>query len=306
MNKMINFPNLNIHWENVGEKINLFGIEITYFGILLGVAILFGIALTMWLAHRSGQEAEEYLNLSIYVIIFGIVGARLYYVLFGFEQFKGHWTKIFNIRSGGLAFYGALIAGIITVFIFCKRQGLLVWKVLDTIVPALLIGQILGKLGNFFNREAFGEYTDGIFAMQLPIDSVRAVDVTEKMRQNVEKIDGINMIQVSPSFLYEIILCLVILIFILIYRRFEVYRGEIFLLYIISYGAGRFFIEMGRVDKLRTLIFHLPVSQVVAVLSVIIAMGLLCITYRSGDGQGKGFFRANKAKKKKTKLKFSK
>ena len=304
MNKMINFPNLNIHWENVGEKINLFGIEITYFGILLGVAILFGIALTMWL--RSGQEAEEYLNLSIYVIIFGIVGARLYYVLFGFEQFKGHWTKIFNIRSGGLAFYGALIAGIITVFIFCKRQGLLVWKVLDTIVPALLIGQILGKLGNFFNREAFGECTGGIFAMQLPIDSVRAVDVTEKMRQNVEKIDGINMIQVSPSFLYEIILCLVILIFILIYRRFEVYRGEIFLLYIISYGAGRFFIEMGRVDKLRTFIFHLPVSQVVAVLSVIIAMGLLCITYRSGDGQGKGFFRTNKAKKKKTKLKFSK
>ena len=141
--------------------------------------------------------------------------------------------------------------------------------------------------------------------MQLPIDSVRAVDVTEKMRQNVEKIDGVNMIQVSPSFLYEIILCLLILIGLLIYRRFEVYKGEIFLLYIISYGAGRFFIEMGRVDKLRTLIFKLPVSQVVAVVSVIIAMILLAVTYKSGNGQGRGFFRT-KSKKKKMKLKFSK
>lgn len=305
MNKMINFPNLHIHWGNVGRKVELFGVETTYFGILLGVAILIGIVLTMWLAHRSGQEAEEYLNLSVFVVIAGIIGARLYYVLFGFEQFKGHWTKIFNLRSGGLAFYGALIAGVIAVFVYCKRQGLIVWKVLDTIVPALLIGQILGKLGNFFNREAFGEYTDGIFAMQLPIDSVRAVDVTEKMRQNVEKIDGVNMIQVSPSFLYEIILCLLILIGLLIYRRFEVYKGEIFLLYIISYGAGRFFIEMGRVDKLRTLIFKLPVSQVVAVVSVIIAMILLAVTYKSGNGQGRGFFRT-KSKKKKMKLKFSK
>lgn len=305
MNKMINFPNLNIHWENVGQKINLFGMEVTYFGILLGVAILFGIALTMWIAHRNGQEVEEYLNLSIFVIVFGIIGARVYYVLFGFEQFKGHWTKIFNMRSGGLAFYGALIAGIITVFIYCKRQGLIVWKVLDTIVPALLIGQILGKLGNFFNREAFGEYTDGIFAMQLPIDSVRAVDVTEKMRQNVEKIDGVNMIQVSPSFLYEMVLCLILLIGLLIYKRFEVYKGEIFLLYVIGYGAGRFFIEMGRVDKLRTLIFHLPVSQVVAVLSVIIAMVFLAVTYKSGDGRREAFFR-KKSKKKKMKLRFSK
>ncbi|MDO4452707.1 MAG: prolipoprotein diacylglyceryl transferase [Lachnospiraceae bacterium] len=305
MNKMINFPNLHIHWGNVGRKVELFGVETTYFGILLGVAILIGIVLTMWLAHRSGQEAEEYLNLSVFVVIAGIIGARLYYVLFGFEQFKGHWTKIFNLRSGGLAFYGALIAGVIAVFVYCKRQGLIVWKVLDTIVPALLIGQILGKLGNFFNREAFGEYTDGLFAMQLPIDSVRAVDVTEKMRQNVEKIDGVNMIQVSPSFLYEIILCLLILIGLLIYRRFEVYKGEIFLLYIISYGVGRFFIEMGRVDKLRTLIFKLPVSQVVAVVSVIIAMILLVVTYKSGNGQGRGFFRT-KSKKKKMKLKFSK
>lgn len=305
MNKMINFPNLHIHWGNVGRKVELFGVETTYFGILLGVAILIGIVLTMWIAHRSGQEAEEYLNLSVFVVIAGIIGARLYYVLFGFEQFKGHWTKIFNLRSGGLAFYGALIAGVIAVIVYCKRQGLIVWKVLDTIVPALLIGQILGKLGNFFNREAFGEYTDGLFAMQLPIDSVRAVDVTEKMRQNVEKIDGVNMIQVSPSFLYEIILCLLILIGLLIYRRFEVYKGEIFLLYIISYGAGRFFIEMGRVDKLRTLIFKLPVSQVVAVISVIIAMILLAVTYKSGNGQGRGVFRT-KSKKKKMKLKFSK
>ena len=305
MNKMINFPNLHIHWGNVGRKVELFGVETTYFGILLGVAILIGIVLTMWLAHRSGQEAEEYLNLSVFVVIAGIIGARLYYVLFGFEQFKGHWTKIFNLRSGGLAFYGALIAGVIAVFVYCKRQGLIVWKVLDTIVPALLIGQILGKLGNFFNREAFGEYTDGLFAMQLPIESVSAEEVTEKMRQNVEKIDGVNMIQVSPSFLYEIKLCLLILIGLLIYRRFEVYKGEIFLLYIISYGAGRFFIEMGRVDKLRTLIFKLPVSQVVAVVSVIIAMILLAVTYKSGNGQGRGFFRT-KSKKKKMKLKFSK
>lgn len=297
MNQMINFPNLGIHWEHVGQKITILGFDITYYGIIVGVAILIGIALTAWEAHRTEQDIEEYLTLSIFTIIFGTIGARIYYVLFAFDEFKGNLSKIFNVRAGGFAIYGAIIAGVITVVVYSKQKDLLEWKVLDTIIPALLVGQILGRIGNFFNREAFGEYTDGLFAMQLPIDAVRAADVTDKMRQHVEKIDGINMIQVNPTFLYEAIWCLVILIVILIYRKYEFYKGEIFLIYLIGYGVGRFILEWFRVDKLRLPLIHLPVSQVVAALTTIVSIVLLYTNYSNGESGRKGFFNLRKQKK---------
>lgn len=298
MNQMINFPNLGIHWENVGQKITVLGFDITYYGMIVGAAILTGILLTVLIADRTGQDVEDYLTLSIYLIIFGAIGARIYYLLFGFSEYKGHFLKIFNPRAGGFAIYGAIIAGIITIIIFSKIRGLAAWKVLDTFVPALLIGQIFGRIGNFCNREAFGEYTNGLFAMQLPVDSVRVADVTEKMRRHLEKIDGVNMIQVSPAALYEAVWCLFILILIVVYRRFQSYKGELFLIYMISYGVGRFFIEGIRVDKLRIPLINLPVSQVVAVVSAILAAILLYFNYANGESSGRGFSHSRKRKHK--------
>lgn len=304
MNQMINFPNLGIHWENVGQKITFLGLDITYYGIIVGVSILLGVLLTLWLADRTGQDVEEYLNLSIYLIVAGVVGARIYYLLFAFGEYKGHFLKIFNLRAGGFALYGAIIAGVIMIAFFSAHRGLAAWKVLDTVVPAMLIGQILGRFGNFLNREAFGEYTNGLFAMQLPVDAVRVADVTEKMREHMQKVDGVSVIQVSPTALYEAVWCLLLLIVILNYRKYETYKGEIFLIYIIGYGIGRFVFEGMRVDKLRTWIFHLPVSQIVAAVSVIMAGLLLYFNYANGDKSGRGFGSSKKRRHKK-KLNFS-
>lgn len=298
MNQMINFPNLGIHWGNVGQKITVFGFDITYYGMLVGAAILIGILLTVRIADRTGQDVEDYLSLSIYLIIFGVLGARIYYLLFGFGEYKDNFLKILNPRAGGFAIYGAIIAGIITIIVFSALRGMAVSKVLDTFVPALLIGQILGRIGNFLNREAFGEYTNGLFAMRLPVESVRVADVTEKMRQHPEKIDGVNMIQVSPAALYEAVWCLLILIMVVIYRRFQSYKGEIFLIYMISYGIGRFVIEGIRVDKLRIPLIHLPVSQVVAVISVVLSVIFLYFNYANGESSGRGFSHSRKRRHK--------
>lgn len=305
MNPMINFPNLGIHLKDVGQKITVLGIDITYYGMIIGAAILIGILLTLGSARRTGQDEEAYLTLSMFLIIFGVLGARVYYVIFGLSEYQGNFWKIFNLREGGFAIYGAIIAGVITIAVFARMQGMLAWKVLDTFVPALLIGQILGRIGNFFNREAFGEYTDGLFAMQLPVDAVRAQDVTEKMRRHMEKVDGVNMIQVTPTFLYEAIWCLMILIVILIYQRFEIYKGEIFLIYVIAYGSGRFVIEGMRVDKLRIPFIHFPISQVVAAISVVLAAVLLYVNYKNGERPGRGFSHSRR-KHRKSELRFSK
>lgn len=303
MSQMINFPNLGIHWANVGQKITVLGLDITYYGMLIGAAILIGILLTTMNAVRTRQDAEDYLTLSIYLIVFGIIGARIYYLLFGFREFEGNLLQIFNLRAGGFAIYGAIIAGVITIVIFSGQKGMTCWKVLDTYVPAILIGQILGRIGDFFNREAFGEYTDGLFAMQLPIDSVRAVDVTDKMRQHIESVNGVDMIQVTPTFLYEAIWCLIILIVVTVYKNIQIYKGEVFLIYIIGYGVGRFVIEGMRVDKLRTLVLHLPVSQIVALLSVVMAGTLLYINYTNGEGAARRLQRLGK-RRNKNRLKF--
>lgn len=297
MNQMIHFPNLGIHLEKVGQKITVLGFDITYYGMIIGAAILIGIILTLWLAERSGQDTDDYLTLCIWLIIFGMLGARVYYILFSFHEFQGNLLKIFHLRSGGFAIYGALIAGIVTTAVFSWRRGMQVWRTLDTFVPALLIGQILGRIGNFFNREAFGEYTDGLFAMQLPIDAVRTADVTEKMRRNVELVSEIHMIQVQPLFLYEAVWCLLLLIVLLVGRRYWQCQGDAFLVYIIGYGVGRFVLEGMRVDQLLIPTTHLPISKITAAVSVIVAGILLCVHNVRGGQSGRGFYHLRKRKK---------
>ena len=130
---------------------------------------------------------------------------------------------------------------------------------------------MLGRWGNFFNREAFGEYTDSLFAMRLPLDAVRSGDVTELMRENMEQINGISYIQVHPTFLYESVWCCILLILLFQYRKHKKYEGELFLLYIFGYALGRVWIEGLRTDQLLLPGIGLPVSQVLAGCIVIFA-----------------------------------
>src|SRR5699024_9623021 len=148
---------------------------------------------------------------------------------FSWDMYKDNLLDIFNLREGGLAIYGGVIGAVISVFVLSKIKHLSPLQILDTVALAILNGQMLGRWGNFFNREAFGEYTDGLFAMRLPLDAVRSGDVTELMREHMETINGVSYIQVHPTFLYESLWCCALLIILVLYRKHKNYEGELFL-----------------------------------------------------------------------------
>ena len=271
----ISFPNLGIYLDHVGKNISIFGFEIAYYGIIIGCAILIGFLIATSEAKRTRQNPEDYLDMGIVGVIAGIVGARAYYVIFSWDMYKDNLLHIFNLREGGLAIYGGVIGAVIAVFVLARIKRLSPFQILDTIAMALLNGQMLGRWGNFFNREAFGEYTDSLFAMRLPLDAVRSGDVTELMREHIERIDGVSYIQVHPTFLYESVWCCVLLIILALYRKHKKYEGELFLLYIFGYGLGRVWIEGLRTDQLLLPGIGLPVSQLLAGCIVIVAGGVL-------------------------------
>ena len=264
MHTEISFPNLGIYLKNVGKSIDLFGIEIAYYRIIIGTAILLGFWIAAREAKRTGQNPENYLDMGIIGVIAGIVGARLYYVIFSWDMYKDNLLDIFNLREGGLAIYGGVIAAVISVLVLAKVKHLSAPQIFDTIAMALLNGQMLGRWGNFFNREAFGGYTDSLFAMRLPLDAVRSSDVTEQMRRHIERIDGVSYIQVHPTFLYESLWCMVLLIILFAYRKHKKYEGELFLMYLFGYGLGRFWIEGLRTDQLLLPGVGIAVSQLLA------------------------------------------
>ena len=267
----ISFPNLGINLEHVGKNIQVFGIEIAYYGIIIGAAILIGFIFATSEAKRTRQNPDDYLDMGIIGVIAGIAGARIYFVIFSWDLYKDNPLDIFNLREGGLAIYGGVIAAVIATFVLARIKHLSPFQILDTVALAILNGQMLGRWGNFFNREAFGEYTDGLFAMRLPLDAVRSGDVTERMREHIERIDGISYIQVHPTFLYESLWCCVLLILLFLYRKHKKYEGELFLLYIFGYALGRVWIEGLRTDQLILPGIGLPVSQLLAGCIVIFA-----------------------------------
>ena len=264
MHYNISFPNLGIYLDHVGKSISIFGFSIAYYGMIIGAAILIGFLIATVEAKRTGQNPEDYLDMGIVGVIAGIAGARIYYVIFSWDLYKDNLLSIFNLREGGLAIYGGVIGAVIAVFVMAAVKKKSPFQILDTIALALLNGQMLGRWGNFFNREAFGEYTDCLFAMRLPVDAVRPGDITELMRENMQRIDGVSYIQVHPTFLYESLWCAVLLIILVLYRKHKKYEGELFLLYLFGYGLGRVWIEGLRTDQLLLPGIGIPVSQLLA------------------------------------------
>jgi len=275
MTMNIDFPNLGIHLEHVGKTISVFGFEIAYYGIVIGLSVVAGILMASHLAKKSGQDPDIYYDLAIYAVIISVIGARMYYVIFSWDSYKDDLLSIFNLREGGLAIYGGVIAAVITVAVYCKVKNLSFGVLADTACPGLILGQIMGRWGNFFNREAFGEYTDSLFAMRLPLDAVRSSDVTDMMRGNIEVLDGINYIQVHPTFLYESLWNVGVLLVMLWWRKYKKFDGQILLMYLFGYGVGRFWIEGLRTDSLMFFGTGLRVSQVLALLLVVVSAFLI-------------------------------
>jgi phosphatidylglycerol:prolipoprotein diacylglycerol transferase len=272
---MIEFPNLGIYLSDVGKTITVFNFDIAYYGIAIAFGMLMGILIASWQAKRIGVNPEHVMDVAMYGIVFGVIGARIYYVAFSWDMYKDDLKSILNLREGGLAIYGGVIAAIITVIVFCKCKKLSAPLLFDTVGVGLVTGQAIGRWGNFFNREAFGEYTNNLLAMRIPLDAVRKSDVTELMREHIETIDGVQFIQVHPTYLYESLWCLMVLVIMILYTKHRKFDGEVFLLYLLGYGAGRIWIEGLRTDQLLIPVVGLPVSQVLA--GVLIAGSLLTI-----------------------------
>lgn len=288
MDMNINFPNLNIYLDQVGKSIHLFGIEITYYGIIIGCAMMIGILCVQHEAKITGQNPDIYWDLAFFVLIFSIVGARLYYVIFSWDNYRDDLIRIFNTREGGLAIFGGVIAAVITVFVFSKIKKLSFPQLADTACIGLVVGQIIGRWGNFFNREAFGDYTNGIFAMLLPINAVRSNEITQEMKNNILNIGDVTYIQVHPTFLYESLWNIGVLIMLLIYKKHKRFEGEIFLMYLIGYGTGRSWIEGLRTDQLLLPILNIPVSQLLALVTVAVSVLIIGITRKNLIRKGRG------------------
>lgn len=273
----ISFPNLGIEIERLDNTFTIFGVEIAYYGLIIGIGIMLGAALAFREARITGQNVDDYVDLALYGVIFAIIGARLYYVIFEWDYYGSHLDKIIKINEGGLAIYGGIIGGVTTCYVLSKIKKIPFGRMADTACLGLITGQIVGRWGNFVNREAYGKDTDGLFAMRIDTwDS----DVNVRVQEGITYIDDANRyIQVQPTFLYESCWNLLVLLIIMKFRKYKKFEGEVFLWYIFGYGVGRSVIEGFRTDQLIIGDTGIAVSQALSIILALIS-GTVVISKR--------------------------
>ena len=270
----IRFPHLGIVLSHVGRYISIGDFQIMFYGIIIACGFLVGLWVAQQEAKRTGQNPEIYMDYLLVMMIPAIIGARIYYVVFSWDSYKDNIPEIFNLRHGGLGIVGGVAMAVLVLFLFAKAKKQSVLLMLDTMTMGLLIGQIMGRWGNFFNREAFGGYTDGPLAMQIPlkyfeqygrVSELESSGILKHLVTLTVHGEKLSYIQVHPTFLYEGMWNLLLLLFIFIYRKHKKFDGELLCIYLMGYGLGRFFIEGLRVDQL--LIGHtgIAVTQVVCI-----------------------------------------
>lgn len=258
------FPYLGIEIDHLNKTaFHIGNFSVAWYGIIIAIGVLAGWLLARHLAKISGQKPEFYTDLLIYGIIFAIIGARIYYVIFRWDLYKDNPLSIFNLRNGGLGIYGGVIAAVITAIVYSHVHHQSTWKTLDTALPGMILGQAIGRWGNFFNQEAFGSYTDNIFAMRLNVETA-AYTTPELLKHAITK-GGVRYIQVHPTFLYESFFCLVILAVMLILFHHRKFEGEVACTYMIGYGTVRAFIETLRTDQLLLWNTNFPVSVLTSI-----------------------------------------
>lgn len=229
---------------------NIFGIDIMWYGVLISAGVLIGVLIALKEAKRTGFREDDLIDFLLYAIPAGIIGARAYYVIFSWDYYSQNPSQIINIRSGGLAIHGAIIAGVITGILFCKKRKINVLEILDLVMPSVALGQAIGRWGNFINQEAHGGPTD------LPWGII---------------VDGQK---VHPTFLYESIIDFCIFLFLIWFRKKKkASHGQILGLYLILYSAGRFFVEGLRTDSL--MFMGMRVAQLISIASIVIGATLL-------------------------------
>lgn len=294
----ISFPNIGLYFRNIPDCFTIFGVEIKLYGVVIAVGFFLAYAIASKEAKRTGQDPELYLDYLLVLILPAIISARIYYVIFSWEDyflpgatFWETFLRIVNLRQGGLAIYGGLICGVLVCLILAKKRKVSFWIMMDTIVLGVPLAQMIGRWGNFFNRECFGSYTDSLFAMAIPLEYYetngmlyglqQAGIITDEMLQHT--VNG--CIQVHPAFLYEGLWNLALFIFLMFWRKRKKFNGEMLTLYLGGYGLGRFWIEGMRTDSLMIGATGIRVSQVLAIAIVAAAAVYYILRYRKDKMQ---------------------
>ena len=273
----ISFPMLGDWSIDPPYSFNLFGLEIYFYGVIIALGFILAALYCAKRAKEFGLSSDELYELVIWLIPTCIIGARLYYVLFKLDYFIANPDKIFALRDGGLAIYGGIIAGIIVGIIWCRAKKIRVFAVADLTAFGLLIGQSVGRWGNFINREAFGAQTEIFCRMGLTVP-------------------GFETLYVHPTFLYESLWNILGLIVLHIWSKKgkRKYDGQIFWLYILWYGLGRAWIEGLRSDSLYIGSTDIRVSQLLAIVSAVVSFVILIINARKQHGPEDMFVNARR------------
>lgn len=237
-------------------------IEVRWYGLIIAFGILLAGIMVVREGERRGIKEDDILDMMLWTVLFGLIGARIYYVLFELDYYLQNPAEIIAIWEGGIAIYGGIIGGALAIIWQCQKKNIPVWLMFDIAVPGLLVGQIVGRWGNFMNQEAHGgpvsrDFLEGLMLPDFIINQMN--------------IEGVYY---HPTFLYESVWNLVGLIIILALRHREglFKRGEVALSYVIWYGIGRFWVEGMRTDSLYIWNTPIRVSQTLALVSVIVAI----------------------------------
>jgi phosphatidylglycerol:prolipoprotein diacylglycerol transferase len=271
------FPNLRIYFERVPQHIvNIGGFAIYWYAVFIILGIASAYFLGIWYAKRTGQSVNDYTDLLLLGVPMAFVGLRAYYLIFNWDLYRGQpvLRTIFDIRGGGLAIYGGIIGAILAGVIMSIVKRIPFTTLADTCAPSLLLGQVIGRFGNFFNREAFGGYTENLFAMRIRLDQARGA-IPPDLRETVITAQGVQYLQVHPTFLYEAFFNLLLMIVLIIYRPRKKFGGEVILMYLLGYGIIRFFVEGLRTDQLMFFNTGLPASQLVSVAFAALSLVLI-------------------------------
>ena len=245
----VTFPILNLRLKISDVAINILGVEIYWYAIMIVTAMVMAILVLKIREKHFNIKFSEIIDLAIYLIPISIISARIYYILFRLDYYISSPMQIFNFRGGGLAIYGGIIGGIITCYIFCKKRNINFVELLDYVVPSLAIGQAIGRWGNFFNIEAYGKTT------------------TMPWRMGIYEFG--EYIEVHPTFLYESI-CTLVLFIILMKIKNRKFPGQVACLYLIGYGLIRMIIEGLRTDSL--MLGNIRVSQILSLIIFILGI----------------------------------
>lgn len=240
---------------------NLGPISVRWYGIIIACGIIVAYFIGQREMNKRGFKEDFLTDLLIWAVPIAIISARIYYVIFEWSYYKDHLNEIIQVWNGGIAIHGALIGSFITAYVFSKKHGESFWKVADVLAPSILIGQIIGRWGNFMNQEAYGSVVERTFLENLHIPNW----IIEQM--------NVNGFYHHPTFLYESVWNIVGLIVLLLLRKVNLLRGEIFLIYIMWYSFGRYFVESLRMDSLY--IGPIRMAQLISLIGLFVAAIIL-------------------------------